>query len=742
MALEYEQSFLDDIKARVPLASLIGSRVLLAKQGADTKGLCPFHSEKTPSFTVYPDHYHCYGCGATGDHYTWLDKIEGLKFKEAVERLSKMAGTQAPASAKAPAPTIGHPPHDAAPPDARVNGEKPSLLSPYRSAEGHILFYIARHETPKGKAVRPWAWNTSEGKWVSAGYPFPRPVLGLPQILADKKKPVLIVEGEKTREAATRIAGRVYHVTTWAGGALAITKTEWTPLFGRDVLLWPDADRQVIKSEGDAKKLGLPLGALLPYGEQPGVKAMQQIAALLAPHGGTIKLIDVGIDQERPDGWDAADADADGMDWPGFVAWAKPRTKPWSGAEIVNLGRERREREKPDAPKPPLTLQAKWDEVGLQLNSNGHPIANLDNALRVLERWPDFRSAVWYDEFQDRFYTSWNGKLREWSDADTLTLTTFLQRDMGIRNLKKTDAGDAMAVLGKRASVHGPRQWMDSLLWDGLERVAHFFSDAFGAESNNYINAASKNFWIGMVARIYRPGCKMDNMIVLEGTQGALKSTALAAIGGDWFTESGTAITDKDFFQQLPGKMLVEIAELDAFSKADQRRIKSVLSRPVDRYRPSYGRFARDYPRQCVFAGTTNEDHYLEDTTGGRRFWPIRCGAINLQMIRENREQLFAEAVERFKRGENWWEMPLELTRVEQEARRERDAWEGIVGRHLGQLYAATTTMESVAKESIQIAPDRLDKPTQRRLAQAMRLAGWVPLENGQWVPRGQEDTE
>lgn len=731
-----DQHDIADLKSRVSLPALIGAHVPLTKDGADLKGLCPFHDEKTPSFTVYDDHFHCYGCGANGDHLDWLQHAERLSIADAVERLASLSGA-APHRATAPTPTIGRPPADAPPPACLLSGRKPDSLTPYRDESGHTLFYVARHDLSKGKSVRPWSWDSGKNEWVSAGYPFPRPILGLPAIAADKEKPVLIVEGEKAAYAALKIAGKVYHVTTWCGGAQAIKKTDWSPLFRKRVLLWPDADRHLIKTPSDAEKHGLPIGAVLPYDAQPGPAAMRQIAAMLAPHGGEIKALDVGIDGGRADGWDAADALAEGMDWGAFVAWAKPLARVWKGADVVNLGQEREERERaPIAPARPVTLQAKWDEVGLQLNKAGSPVANLDNALRVLERWPDFKDAFWYDEFFDRFYTTWGGVEKEWEDADTLRLTTFLQRELGIRSLNKSDAKDAVGVIGKRRTVHAPRQWMESLKWDGLERIEFFFSEALGADSSAYVCAASKNFWIGMVARIYEPGCKVDNMVVMEGAQGARKSSAISLIGGDWFAESGTSITDKDFFQQLPGKMIIEIAELDAFSKADQRRIKSVLSRQVDRYRPSYGHFAKDYPRQTIFVGSTNEEHYLEDTTGGRRYWPVKCGEISLDVIRANRDQLFAEAVERFKRGETWWEMPPEETKAQQESRRERDAWEAMITEHLRLTMLSSVTLGDVARDALKLGADRLDKPAQRRVAQAMRLAGWVGSENGAWVRR------
>jgi len=477
-----DQHDIADLKSRVRLADLIAPHVPLARDGADLKGLCPFHDEKTPSFMVYDDHYHCYGCGADGDHLDWLQYAERLTLPQAVERLAALSGA-APAIKPKPAPTLGRPP--AAAPAPVCGSAKPDMLTPYRDADGHTLFYVSRHDLPSGKSVRPWSWDTEKKSWVSAGYPFPRPVLGLVAIAADKHKPILIVEGEKDAYAAFKIAGRVYHVTTWCGGAQAIKRTDWTPLYGRRVLLWPDADRHLVKSEADAKKYGLEIGSVLPYDAQPGPAAMRAVAGILGPHGGEIKILDVGIDPHRADGWGAADALAEGMDWGRFAAWAKPLARVWKGAEVLNLGQERAERERKRehtqtaiTPSRPVTLQAKWDETGLQLNSTGNPVANMDNAVRVLERWPDFKDAFRYDEFSNRIYTTWDGEERKWEDADTLRLVLFLQRDMGIRSLSTQGAQDAMIVMAKRNTAHAPRQWLESLRWDGEDRIKYFFSES------------------------------------------------------------------------------------------------------------------------------------------------------------------------------------------------------------------------------------------------------------------------
>ncbi len=192
---------------------------------------------------------------------------------------------------------------------------------------------------------------------------------------------------------------------------------------------------------------------------------------------------------------------------------------------------------------------------------------------------------------------------------------------------------------------------------------------------------------ISAVARIMRPGIKADHMLILEGPQGAKKSSALKALAGEeWFTDELAEIGSKDAAQQMRGTWIIEIAELDAISRAEVSRIKAFLTRTIDRYRPPYERYVIAVPRQCVFAGSVNPDTYLRDETGNRRFWPIRCGVIDLDALQSQRDQLWAEAVARYREGAVWWLNEPELIALakgEQEQRYQGDAWDTRIDRWL-----------------------------------------------------------
>jgi len=230
-----------------------------------------------------------------------------------------------------------------------------------------------------------------------------------------------------------------------------------------------------------------------------------------------------------------------------------------------------------------------------------------------------------------------------------------------------------------------------------------------------------------MVARTFQPGCKVDTMPVFEGTQGLQKSSALSIIGGKWYAEMHEQITSKDFLQNLPGKLLIEIPELHAFGKADINRIKGIISCPSDRYRNSYGRRASDHPRRGVWAGTTNRDDYNEDDTGARRLWPIACGRIDLDYLRKHREVLFAEAVWRYKNGEAWWDIDAALAKSEQDKRRDHDPWTAAILQYCN--GKDEVTVGEILHSVLDLPLRDRGKIEQMRIASIFRVAGFQKVD-------------
>ena len=290
----------------------------------------------------------------------------------------------------------------------------------------------------------------------------------------------------------------------------------------------------------------------------------------------------------------------------------------------------------------------------------------------------------------------------------------------------------AAVAAAQRKTFHPVRDWLEALSWDGASRH-HMLPACFGAEDSAYTRAVLSRFLISAVARVFKPGCKVDTVLCLVGGQGKKKSTALSVLASnvDWFSDSPIDLDSKDGMQALNGKWIIEIPELDSFKGKSATRIKSFASSATDNYRPSYGRAAKPFPRHCVFAATTNEPEFLTDQTGNRRFWPVKCGAIDLELIKVAREQLWAEAVALYRAGAPWWlqESDLEASASEAQAEHtEQDPW--VV--HLTRWVATRTepfTVADALSGALELRPNQQDRRTNTRAGMLLSKLGWGPRQ-------------
>lgn len=232
-------------------------------------------------------------------------------------------------------------------------------------------------------------------------------------------------------------------------------------------------------------------------------------------------------------------------------------------------------------------------------------------------------------------------------------------------------------------SFHPVRDYLNDLIHDGVPRIDNFLETYFEAKGpTKYLRAISRKILCAMVARVFEPGCKFDYVPILIGKQGERKSTALRALAGDtWFSEADFDIRDKDAVLAMQSKWLFELGELSSLKDADTDQLKAFVTRVSDRIRAPYGRRSEDFPRQCVFIGTTNRDEIFKDDTGNRRFWPIETGYCDVEGIQRDRNQLFAEAKLAYDKGEKLYlnKETEELAKEEQESRMIHDIWQEMI---------------------------------------------------------------
>lgn len=369
----------------------------------------------------------------------------------------------------------------------------------------------------------------------------------------------------------------------------------------------------------------------------------------------------------------------------------------------------------------PHNAVAAW---GLADNGKGKPLSTHANIGIALDHTLEILGGAYYDEFLDK--TIIDG--RQWRDDDDTGLCMWLQERLGLHGITPSMVHQVVSRRLRATPRHCVREWFDSLIWDGEPRIAHAFEDHWGVEvgahqSSDYIRAVSANFFLGPVARVYHPGCQLDTMVVFEGAQGVGKSSALRVLGGPWYMAATESVNSKDFQQALRGALLVEIPELDSFDRADVKRVKSIISNPVDKYRASYARHAQDYPRQCVFAGTTNRDDWGNDDTGLRRFWPVRCGDVDLDGIARRRLDWYAEAVALYRRRHPWWDVPRAAALAAQADRQSEDIWTALVATYL--LGKTEVQIHDILADACKVAPSQMTHAHKLRIGSILRLSGW-----------------
>lgn len=669
-----------------------------------------------------------------------------------------------PVPADTPAPTFRH-----------FHRGEPQAVWEY-VFEGQRYGYVCRYATSDGgKEILPYTWceDTNDPrrlrKWTWKQWEAPRPLyVPAGRLSEDLARPVALVEGEKCAQAGHELLGAEFDWVSWPGGSKAWDKSALGWLMGRTVYLWPDADAKrqgLTKAEREAQ-VDPASKPLLPAEKQPGMQAMVGIGArLVADYGCTVFLCPVPAPGAVSDGWDVADAIAQGWDADAvraFLRGAGVFVPPDDAAAPVGDGRSTPSRA---GAAPGQDAEAPTWRSRLMRTEKGAVKAVRENAVLCLDGHPDsglpgepaVQGVIGFNEFTNDVVKlkapPWGTGAGVWQEEDELELGAWMAHEQWLPSMPRTTLEEAVVVVSKRHRYHPVREYLASVRgrWDGQRRLSTWLrrvcmvEDEFDDESplHRYLSRVGTWFVMAMCARVLTPGCKFDFMLILEGAQGVGKSTAARILGGDWFADSGLVLGEKDAYQNLQGIWCYEIGELDAFSRSEVTKVKQFVSSAKDRFRASFDRRAKDYPRQLVFIGTTNEDHYLTDPTGNRRFWPVRVEQpIDLQWLRENRDQLFAEALKYVEAGERFHPThreQRELFDPQQQARAVEGAIESAVQRYLydenqkvgmsgenGTLVNEVALIDLLQRVGIGIEKLGPGRFHEKQAASALRKLGWA----------------
>lgn len=569
--------------------------------------------------------------------------------------------------------------------------------------DGHLLGYTVRFRTSDGgKDVIPLTWCESSrdgtARWQWKQWAEPRPLylakgMSLRAAQGDALEPptVVLVEGEKKADALQALldagAPGVYLVASWPGGSKAWRKALWDWLAGASVLLWPDCDAKRVpltRTEREAladdlaREVAQAAKPLLAAHLQPGMAAMLGIGALLRDsHGCRVQLLQIPQPGEVPDGWDCADAIAtDGWDVERVLRFfgTAQALPPADGAG--QGGGKPPEPPRADGPadaqdggsgggsgradRLPDWLRPYWDADKAKF------MVSRKLVIAALTHDELLRDVLGYNELSNnieaRLAWPWvNAKPGPMRNADDLLLGQWLSATYGLPAITRAALQEGIETVASARPFHPFRQYLQALKWDGQSRVDKWLLHAIGESPDTlppalreYLGQVGRYWLLGMVNRVMSPGCKFDYCPVLEGPGGLGKSTLVETLAGSaYFSDTHFDVSKgKEGQEQVQGLVLYEIAELANFGKADLALIKAFITAKVDRYRPSYGRVVESYPRQCVLVGTTNENSYLRDRTGNRRFWPVPVRRpIRIDWVARVRDQLLAEAFVLFGQG-------------------------------------------------------------------------------------------
>lgn len=343
-------------------------------------------------------------------------------------------------------------------------------------------------------------------------------------------------------------------------------------------------------------------------------------------------------------------------EWPwGYV----DDSEPTDVAEKKRLTDDllRRLRGSPPEPEPNVWAMLALRKAGKGKEAPLIPENTALNCFIILSNDSRWKGRVRWNDFAGRLEVHVPDEEPDPDRAIDVSATMVVHWMEEVYHLRTTEerVGRALNVVADLDRYSPVKDYLSSLVWDGTPRLDRLMAHYFRADDTALTSALGRCWMISAVARAMQPGCKVDTTLILCGSQGSGKSTAARILASPaWFSDSLLDIHSKDLFEVIHGTWIYELAELDAFNRGEWPKIKAILSSPADRYRRPYGKGSELRRRSVVFIGTTNRDDFLGDSTGSRRFWPVRVGQSRLDELQSDRDQLWAEATAAYARGEAW----------------------------------------------------------------------------------------
>jgi putative DNA primase/helicase len=366
----------------------------------------------------------------------------------------------------------------------------------------------------------------------------------------------------------------------------------------------------------------------------------------------------------------------------------------------------------------------KWrEDLIIKTNTDGEQsiLCRAHNLVLILENGKEFNGLLKYNAFSEQLIY----KDLMLADHHITEIQTILEKRYIKDKVNTNDVSNAINLVAHKHLIHPVRDYLNSLKWDGRKRIHTFFPDYLKVEYSTYHQDVSKYLFMAGVNRIFVPGCKCDGMIILEGKQGIGKSRLWAVLGGEYYVDIATDMNNPDFSRGLHGVWIVDMGELDQFTRADVSRIKKMLTIQEDYVRLPYARTHQRLQRQNIFVGGTNRSDWLNDPTGGRRFYPVACPAnkIDIDAIARVRDQLWAEAVVYYKNQEipGWWE--VRDAEEHQNDRYQEDVWTETIARYMNDRTEVSTA--DILSNCLNIEKGRHGKSEQMRVTTILHRMGY-----------------